>query len=277
MPASTYFDRQVELNVGTKGIRGLRVRFSVEMTPDGKADTAKVTVWNANKDTRAQWQAPDESSYVVLKAGYGKDISQVFAGDSRTVVSRKQGPEWVTDITAGDGERSIQRNQTQETYKKGTSAKDILLRLLDKVEGIDVTEAKKVVQDKGFREGIQSFYSSKTISGPLFAEIETMMAGFGLEWAVQDGKLRAVPRGQTIDLPTIPLIKPGTGLVGSPEAGEKGRITLTTLLDTRLKPYHKFELQSESFNGLYRAGKVTFSGDTHGREFYTKLEATPVK
>ena len=179
MPASTYFDRNVELNVGTKGIRGLRVRFSIEMTADGKADTAKVTVWNTNKDTRAQWQAPDESSYVVLKAGYGKDLSQVFAGDSRTVSSKKQGPEWITDITAGDGERAVRRQQVNETYKKGTSAKDILLRLLDKVEGIDVTEAKTAVNKQGFRKGIQSLYSSKTISGPLFSEIENMMAGFG--------------------------------------------------------------------------------------------------
>ena len=271
-----YFDRVVELNVGTKGIRGLRVSFEVIMTPDKKADTAIVKVWGASAETRAQWQAPEGSAYVVLKAGYGKDIFQIFAGDSRTVRSTKQGVEWITEVTAGDGERTMQRQQVNETLRKGKSPKEILLHLLGKVEGIDVSEAKSAVNKQGFREGLSTLHSSKTLSGPLFQEIDTMMQGFGLDWSTQNGKLKTVPQGATIDLPTIPSISPGTGLIGTPEAGEKGVVEVTALLDARIKPLHKFELRSASFNGYYKAGRTTYTGDTHGRPFYVKTEATPV-
>ena len=271
-----YYGRNSEVRVDTKGVSGLRTSFRITMTTDGKPDTAVISIWNLNAETRALWQAPKTTYPVLLRAGFGEDTSDIFLGDSRLISSVLRGTDGVTTITCGDGEQAVKRSQIQHTLGKGSRLQDAVLKLLDELTGVDVKEAKSKVRNGNFRGGLQTLFKAKTLSGPVFEELTTLLKGYNFDHVIQGGVLRLVEKTGTIDLPQVPLVSEKTGLIGSPEAGEKGRVTLTTLLDPRIKPLHKFKLESDVFDGYYKAGKVLYVGDTHQDEWYNKIEATPL-
>lgn len=274
---AVYFGRFCEVRVGARGVSGLRTRFTVTRTVGPKPDTARIDVWNLSADTRAAWQS-EKSVPVLLRAGYQDAPSDIVLGDSRLIGSTKEGVDWITTITLGDGERAAAKARVNTTIPKGSSAHKALDRVLASLdeEGVNTSQAQKQMASKDFRGALKTLSKAKAVTGSSFKELQNLVEGLDSDIAVQDNTLIVAATGELAQTRNIPLITQGSGLIGSPEAGEGGRITLTTLLDPRLRPLHGLELQSGSFDGVYKATKVVYKGDTHGRDWYSRVEAVPL-
>lgn len=273
------FDKQYELIIGDKIVTGLRIAFKIAKDDQPKPDKASIRVFNLSRDSRARLAVDvrsERDTPISLSAGYGNTIPLIFNGVSRKMTSKTEGSDWVTIITAGDGEGGFRFSRIQESLAKGASMKSIAKTLMDSLEGVNVRDAKGVIDQTAFRETIQNTFGSKILSGPVVQELTTVLKGFGLDFTIQDNQLVVVEKGKAAAATTIPLIAPGRGLLGSPEAGEEGRIKVVSQLNADLKPLFKFKLESRDFDSEYKAIKVTHDGDTHGDQWSTTVEANPL-
>ena len=85
--------RTIRITIGERRFHdSLRVAFSVEKTLGSAAHMGRgqLDVWNLNPDSRAQLDKP--GTQVVVEAGYGKDLSVLFA------TSGARGPEHAATV-----------------------------------------------------------------------------------------------------------------------------------------------------------------------------------
>lgn len=91
---------------------------------------ASVTLTNLAPNTRARlgkdkftrvdyWQ-------IIILAGYGKTLFEMFRGNIQEGYSYKQGTEWYTKLECYDGAYQVQNGFMSETFTKDTSMKDAI-------------------------------------------------------------------------------------------------------------------------------------------------------
>ncbi|MFZ5440456.1 MAG: phage protein [Myxococcota bacterium] len=253
-------------------VEGLDIEFRVEKDLQSSPNNAEISVFNLSAESRAKLEGSGQR--VILQAGYEGTEAQIFSGDLRRAFSTKQGPDWVTKIEAGDGERSIAFPRLRESYRPGTSVADVVKKTLRSMGGDSTTAVEKASRLAG------EFSSGYAQSGSSSRELTTLLEPLGYTWSVQDGRIEILQEDETVADSAV-LVSPESGLVGSPTIAaatkeKKAAVKLRTLLLPRLRPGQKLELRSESMTGVLKALRVTHAGATHGGDWYTDIEAHPL-
>jgi len=280
------FDRRCEVYVGVPPkpdvftvqtverlrIAGLRVSFKIARDGTPQANGLEVAIYNLSEASRARFEA--KGARIAVLAGYGENLAQLCSGDVRYAQSMKQGPDWITKLEAGDGERALAHAQVNESWKPGTPVSAVVKKAVEALQldpGNALAKAQEIAGE---------FSSGYVQHGKASRELSSLLEPRGYSWSVQDGRLEIVKAKES--LPEIaPLISPDTGLIGSPEMGtptkpgERPRLKLRSLLQPRLRPKQRFELDSLAHRGVFVAEKVTHTGDTFGNDWYTDVEARP--
>jgi hypothetical protein len=97
----------------------------------------------------------------------------------------------------------------------------------------------------------------------------------GYSWSIQDKEIQILGPLDTVGGKVITL-EVGTGLIGSPQVGEKGIVKVRSLLQTDLLPGRGVKILSRLIDGFFRIEKSTFEGDTWGQAWYVDLECKPI-
>jgi hypothetical protein len=283
------YDRRVVLVVGKAQqqpkadfvealrIEGLRVTFKVEKTDKPEPNKSEMAIYNLSAESRAALEGKDTP--VLLMAGYASGVSQCFSGTARIVDSEKAGVDWVTRIRCGDWERPYCTAQVSNSFKAGTTAREIV-----------TYAAGQLVKDKGNLEQVYTDVTRKlssgfAASGNAAAELTRQLEADGFEWSIQDGRLQVLkPTGFTSDVG--PLFTPDSGLIGTPALGTPEKKDgpqvwkVKVLLEPRLRPGQRFSVErTTSTDGkpvkreTFRARRVQHVGDTHGGDFFSEIEA----
>lgn len=282
------FNRQVTLLVGNPPqvdnyvlttpnalkIEKLRIDFDIEKDDKPKPGKAKVEIYNLNAAHRSQLEA--KGLRVILKAGYPGTQAQIFSGDSRYGNSEKHGPDWITKLECGDGERSFTQARVSESFGAGSSITDVI-RSVGKATQLDTGNLLEKAQDI-----VRTFSDGYVAHGLASTELTRLLEPAGLNWSIQDGRIEVLDLLETITAGDVPLISKDTGMVGSPEFGTgeklKGQafLKVKTLLQPGIRPGSKFELRSLAIRGFFKCRKVKHTGSTHGGDFYSEIEALHV-
>lgn len=260
-------------------ITKLRIEYQVEKNLASEPNTCEVTITNCNEGTRAY--LAQKPLVLRLDAGYEQDGGprHLFTGDVTHAYSRRDGTEWKTIIQLGDGARATRNARVNRSFKAGTPIQTVVREVaagmgLVVPKNIDVSPELQ----RQYAAGVQIFGSAAD-------ELTRLLAPLGYAWSIQDGKLQTLK-----ELEAGPnrahLISKDTGLIESPEYAtpsksdlKKGKpLTLgfKTLLYPQLTPGNKLDVRSSAVNGIFRADRVTHTGDSHGDEWVTEVEATPV-
>lgn len=144
---------------------------------------ASVTITNLAPGTRARlgkdkfkkvdyWQ-------IIILAGYGRQLIELFRGNIQEAYSYKQGTEWFTKMECYDGAYQVQNGFMAETFTKDMNMKDMIARgvgsmpnLLMGIFGSPATEAApargRVVMGNPYNEiqkmtDGQAFISGETL------------------------------------------------------------------------------------------------------------------
>ena len=271
------FGRSWELQVDTLLLKGeygkpsLTISFEVERTLKRAPNNASVTIYNLSAEHRKRLQDLGDAVFVRLSVGYRGDNFQIFKGDLRDVRSTRQGPDWVTTITSGDGERAIQRRRTRRSFAPGAALEQVLKDVAGDLQ-VGLGNLVKGVSGAALEgTGSTRFHSGTTVSGNSARELDRLLRSAGYEWSVQDGEIQVLPRGQALKGQAV-AIAPRTGLIGSPEPGTKGATVCTVLLQAGLVPGARVQLESAYTSGLFRVERVTNKGETSGQVWYADLE-----
>jgi len=260
------FSRQVAVQIipqlGTpKLITKLRVQFKIKKTNKSSLNNGEITILNMNEENRSL--VAQQSTRIVLLAGY-RDTSEVIAaGNITKVVEKKQDVDWETKIEVRDGDNAFRTSIFNKSFPPDTSIQYIFDDLINEsgfargsISGIPTTRYKK-----GY-----------CYSGMARDAIDELCEKSNLEWSVQNETIQIMPKsGFTLD--TIIELDQNSGLIESPSKTKNG-IEFKSLLQPRLTPGRRVKITSDRVNGVYKILTVLQDGDSEEGPFYSICEAS---
>jgi hypothetical protein len=271
------YKRNVRVTVGGKLYQNLRIAFQVTSSIRPEPNTAELTIYNLNEDSRTEVQKPKVPC--IIEAGYGTELAQIFKGYLRDATNQNRGTDWVTTLITGDGDIACKESRISESFAKGAEIDKVIETLFKRLgPTVDVQNAIENIKKGKFREGLTQFTRGTTLYGKTVEQLTKMMKSKDLEWFIDQGQVQVIPR-DTI-LPTssgkVQRLTQNTGLIGSPQVGESKNIKIVSLLQPTFRLGTLLVLDSDSAKGNFRIEKLTHVGDTHDQPWYTYIEAKAV-
>lgn len=289
------FIRDLELVLpGRRLVRGLRVAFHVKRRLAKEPDTAEVRVWNLSEEHRASLSDRAESGgqapAVLLNAGYRGSLGRLFLGDVVLVSHMRDGPDWLTKVDLADGVRDHRDVRVSLSVSPGATAAQVLRSMSGKMAA-SVSRAAARAASGDLQGARNEFVSGLALEGTASDVLDEIMRSMGVDWTIQDGEVVALNPGEP-EVGEVTLLTRETGLLGTPELGtrEEGAKGSTpakrrravfwkasSLLNPRVQPGRAVEIRSEAVSGVFRVEATDHSGDTHGDDWRTGIEAVPVR
>lgn len=279
---SVQFNRAVQVRIGPRGTLGvlvdaLRVTFNITKSLEPFPNSSTIEITNLSATSRALIE--EKRSVVVLSAGYGTDLKNIFIGDIARISTKRVGPDVITEIEAGDGEVAFKDAKLDASFAPGTRFSQVLSAITSSL-GLTQGQVKGVNGNDQFQQGL-------TLSGPSRNHLDTLTRRQRLEWSIQDNQLQILPVDEATDETAI-VLNGSTGLVGTPYKtkvvnenllkkkdgvqAESG-VSCVALLNAEIRPGRRIKLESEFINGVFTVRECVHVGDTHGNAWYTKIEA----
>lgn len=271
-------------------ITGLHVSFAVRRSFKPEPDTLELNIYNLNEDHRGQLQKQKvvpvqlEAGYAPpseLSAGAGAALDDIgvgaqsslpvlFKGDLREVASTREGPDWVTTISSGDGDKA-KKKRLHKSFGPGATLSFAIAQIASEL-GVGVGELPVDAQTmKLFKRG-RSFQSGVVLSGNGFWQLTRMLDAAEFEWTIQGGRIVVLEKGTSVRGQAV-LLSPETGLVGSPSPSSDHRVKFRALLQPDLVPGRQAKFEARHVTGYYRIETVSYTGDMAGGDWYADGEA----
>lgn len=264
-------DRRYELAVDDLVIKGLRIQFKIEKTLKPDPNTAEITIYNltdAHRDAMTAKKAP----LVRLAVGYKDKLTQIFYGTLIHVQHEVDGADIKTVLSTGDGIEEYRKRRIFASFGPKTSTAIVFQALLKNL-GLKKGNSDKFITT--LKKGIKAeiYLQGTAMAGSAAQELTHLTRSAELEWSIQDGAIQILDKNKALDAFAIKL-SPTTGLVGSPSVSNKGVCSGKCLMVPDMYPGRQIEVDSRFVKGRYRLDKVSYSGDTHGQDWYCEFEGT---
>lgn len=250
------------------------LRFTFRVTKDLKPEPnyTDLTVYNLSETHRAEFSR--KPVHIRLEVGYDGETQGLFVGDLRWSDSQREGPDWRTQIQAGDGERAYRHARVNRSFKPGVSVRDALAEAAGSMELELPAGLSTLIPDVG-----KQFAGGLAMAGPAHREMTRLLRPLGAEWSIQDGRLVVLPGNGAKRDTAILLGGDGLPVIGSPEFGppEKDKpptLKVKTLLFPGFTCGGRIQLKTRGVSGLFKVVQIVHTGDTMGQDWYSSLEAT---
>lgn len=275
------FGRKVSVTVGTTRFSDLDAAFHVHKSTKPEPNTCELTIWNLNEDHQSELEAiaPKGSAPATqgipceIDAGYEGGTSLLWRGDLRTVETSDEGPDQVTYLTSGDGEKAWKHARNHVSYGPKTPL-DTTLRAIARALEVGEGNLSKVVAR--LKVGGSAIWpTGKVLTGSASRQLVSIARSADLEVSIQDGALQFVDRGQALQGQAIRL-NADTGLIGSPTVDNEGIVTFRTLLIPDMRCAGAVVLEAKRVKGNYRVIEIDTTGDTNGGDWIHGCKGEPL-
>lgn len=264
------FKKKIAVTIGTIKITDLDMRFAIKKTLKVAPNTCDLTVFNLNEQHRSQIEQKSTAT-VLVEAGYEEGTSVLFLGDLRTSLSVREGPDWLTQLSAGDGEKAIRKSRVQKSFKKQTKTGEIF-KAIAQALGVGQGNLADAV-NKLQALGVADVFSQGTVlTGSAAREMTNICRSVGMTWSIQNGKLQILPLKTSIAGTAI-VVSDTTGMVGSPTVDNKGILSVRCLLMPDVFPGRAMVIKSARLQGQYRIEECNYTGDTASPDWYIDIKA----
>jgi len=258
---SDLYLRNARLSVGTKQFR-TRIAFNIGKSGNGKSSNkGKVSVYNLSEDSRSFIEKSED--LMKLEAGYGGNYSVLYLGDIKKVEHSRSGPDVITTLECGDGEKKLADSHIEISLGPDAKANQVINAAVDAL-GI----ARGVI--KGIPQ--TAFKNGFSFSGKVSDLLDRMSKKEELEWSIQDNALQIFPVGQDTGEIAV-LLNDRTGLIGVPNKTEDGFVA-KSLLNPDIIPGRQVQVESKFLTGkaVFIAENVSHVGDVYEGDFLTQVE-----
>lgn len=280
------FKRKCSVRIGDVEVSDLRIIFSVSNSTDQESNSAEASVFNLNEDNRNRLLTGKLKPALTIEAGYDQVFGEIYRGKAVEVDQRKDGTNWVLRAAGKDGLDAL-RKVVNVSLSPGASLDKAFVETLRQL-GINTGSAIDRVKKGDIAAATKTMVDGFIAFGRGMDELDKITKKIGAEWSVQGEELQIRLPNETLPGSAL-LIGPTTGLIDSPERvyseavkGDRSAdkassgkliIRFRHLLLPDFRPYQRIEMDSRSFKGAYRVEKVEHSGDTHGGEWLSTVEA----
>lgn len=245
----------------------LRIKFKVEKTISGTPNKATIEIYNLSRANREKIKK--EFDTATLEAGHVSAGNRgiIFTGHIRDVKHTRDGPDIITTVECGDGDKGNSTGVVSKNFPKGSKPADMVEELRKLMPEVD---SGTVHQD------IQSLPATKRptiMCGACRSELNKLGFSYKFYWTIQDGALDVIPGNKFIDETTV--ISQQTGMIGAPSITDNG-IEVKCLLNPAIKVGRVVEVRSEVLemngeSGRFRVSGVGHAGDTHDDLYETEV------
>lgn len=296
---SRLFDRFVKIQVQNRIIQGLACEFRVDRSLNSNPNTADLTIYNLKPENRAFLQEL-QKPIVKIQAGYlgddptnpdsnqpqtqktigtAKEPPLIFLGEMREVTNIREGDDWLTRITTGDGDEAL-KTPVKFSLGPGTDFASAVKKVITNM-GVGIGNAVQALKKGKFAEAGDQFINGFTADGLGGRELDGLMQSAGLEYSVQNGDLQIMPKDQPVNNTAV-VLTTLSGLIGSPEVSRdkktgKLMVKARSLLNAKIFPGAKIQIKSDALNGFFRVNRAVYSGATHDNDWYVDVEAQVLK
>lgn len=278
------FDRQYRMIAGKPGGAGfeiggtepyaLHISFSVQKQELESSNTAKVQVWNLNKQHLAILEEKD--CHLTLKAGYGSTMAVILSGTVSHSRTRPDSADMVTEIEVVDGLAEIRDTWVSLSYAGKINAKKIIDDTATQM-GLTVTYS--------YNAEFADIPNGYSFVGQAKFALSKACAVSGLEWSIQNGILQVKKHGDVMNQ-EVYVLSPETGLISIPErvqissSDKNGKsqvgYDVVFLLNGAIGPGDYVQVQSKYLKGFFRVYSLEFDGDNMGGAWQAKARLLEV-
>lgn len=275
----TLFNREMILTIGSIIIKTkssefepmLKAEINVVLSSGKDPNSANVTIYNLSDKTRKELQK--EKIKLLIEVGYVNNISKIFEGDITFSQSKYTETEWITSVQCGDGVQKFKSARINKSFKGPIKVGEVLKEAAKEL-GFNIDSIQEQIKNGSIRGALTEFANGIVLSGKGEQQLDKILKSMGYSWSIQSGQLQLLGPKDTVNNDAI-LLNHETGMIGSPEIGEKGFIKVRSLIQPNLLPGNKIKIESKNneIDGFFRVEKSTFSCDTWGDNWYVDLEA----
>jgi hypothetical protein len=266
-------DGSSAIGINTIGSQaGLTCHFTIKRDLKATANTCDLQIHNLNADHRLALQQA-KSALVQVDAGYVGLTSTLFLGDLRTTYSQRQGPDWVTSLSAGDGEKAMRSARVNVALRKGSDVGTVLNALV-KALGVgagNLSSAVAKIQSLGLGG---AFSMGTVLSGSAAREMSRILESVGLTWSVQNGVLQILGIAEALQDFAV-VVDETHGMLGSPSVDKDGTVSFRMLIQPDVIPGRKAVVTAHELKGQYVLQECTYTGDTRGDDWYVDAKGKP--
>ena len=259
--------------------KGLRVSFDVTKDDSPDPNHGTIRIYNLNPNQvhdivgGGDWR-------VYLWAGYDTDDPPLlFVGDITKATTSREGADTITEIESGDGQDALSSTKMSKSFSTDIDAGSMLGEMAGSLAenlGMDGKSAEQRVSSSVnslVPETPNPYPRGATFDGPASHSLSQALRANKLDFTIQDGELIIVRPGFS-DQTEAFRISETSGLVSDPGLTDDGRLEITSLLNSELRPLKAVVIDTTQFEGVYVIRKVEYKGDTHATDFYANLELT---
>jgi len=274
--------RRVKVQIGTLLIEtpatgdGLNVEIDVVRTLDRLPNTATVKIYNMTEMHRRQCEALTGDDRIALEIGYvTTGLFEIFRGEVRLAQTARQDADLVTTIEAADGHKAINA-RINRSYARGTKL-SVVLRDLQQLSGMGPGNLDEMLAREP-RLANAKLETGITLRGEAGKLIQEALGPQGFTGSVQAGVMQVTGTG---GLPaTAVLLKPGTGLLGSPslaldQDGKTRILSAEARPQPGLEPGRQVRVEAESVTGTFVVQRSQYAGSVNGEQWTAAIEARP--
>jgi hypothetical protein len=268
----------------------LEIPFTIEidvnsLISDGYANTASIKIYGLKETNRNRlfwnpWNLAiienGDSSYrkVILEAGYGTNIYQIFEGVLTRGYSEREGVEWATNLTCLTSAVGFYNTFINRSYEASTKQIDVINDIITEMSKYGDLKKGAVTDtlDKTYTQGISIVEQSYNV-----------LTQFGVDVFVSNGKINllqvneAIGASKTTDNVSAPIsnalvnklglqvpnISADTGLIGTPILNGDGFVTVSMIFEPTIKLGTLVNLKSATasfFNGYFKVMGINHKG-----------------
>jgi hypothetical protein len=265
------------VNPGGIAKHEMKIAFDISKGIESSQNTAVVGIWNLNEGHRNA--VGKELDNITLEAGYippgeSGNVGIIFKGQMRDVEHRRDGPDIITRLSCGDGDKAFRRAAISKTFPKGTKVEDVVEELYKQMEkeGIDRGEWK-------FPQDMPPYKRPYSMCGSCTRELDTIGRGRGFYWSSQNGVMEIMPADGYIG--GIVLITPETGMIDTPTITDNG-VKVSALLNPEIRPGRRVRIESQTLEmnaegGEYRVSQCAYNGDNRDGDFRVEIQGESIK
>ncbi|KGP42277.1 phage protein [Morganella morganii] len=261
------FGRLINLRIGNEKesieITNLRISFSVEKTLTSEPNPAVIRIWNLNGSNRNLITSKIYNRLSLSVAYREDELRMIYKGDITDVVTLRDGADFITEMTCGDGHSAYTKAKVNKTLKAGSTDKDIM------------NEAAKSM---GTEKGVVSLPKDralprgKVITGNARDVMHKVGRNNNADWSIQDGQVTVLPKDKVVSDNEGFVVSQTTGMINSPEKTDNGlQITMLCNAALRIGGLVRVESIIPEYNGDYKITELEHAGDFMGDDWYTKI------
>ena len=268
----------------------LKCEFQTKTTTETAVQIGTLVVYNMN--SASEKEVIEEGFQISIFGGYEEgQYGEIFTGDIVQIFrNRESGTDYRLEIIALKGMNSLFMNHVRSTIAAGSTPRDVVNAVTQQADRkIDVGEVSEELSAQMLPRGRVLFGTPAKYLRDLCTWNDAVY------WEGEDGKLTVETVEQEIPEDRVLVLKPNTGLVGTPIYTDQG-IQIKMLLDPRVKLRTMIKIdneiiqrqavpidpgsgqqksdqlpQTEQFDqdGEYQVFSVEHKGDTWGDEWTT--------